>query len=123
MAPEVIRGQKYDGKADVWSLGIMAIELADKEPPYINLPPVKALFAITTQPPASLRDPEKWSNTFKDFISSCLTKNPEKRATAKEMLNHPFIAKATTSTSFMVDIMRKRKMYATAAPATANDDQ
>jgi len=91
MAPEVIRGIQYDGKVDVWSLGIMALEMADGEPPLLDLPPLRALFVIATQPAPCLREADKWTNKFKDFLSLCLSKNPSKRATAQELLMHPFL--------------------------------
>ncbi|KAL9657282.1 hypothetical protein ABK040_011502 [Willaertia magna] len=109
MAPEVIRGVDYDTKVDIWSLGIMALEMADGEPPLLDLPPLRALFIIATQPPPTLREPEKWSNTFKDFLSLALAKNPQKRATADELLNHPFIQKSC-DTKFLVELLKKYKL-------------
>jgi len=109
MAPEVIRGVDYDTKVDIWSLGIMALEMADGEPPLLDLPPLRALFIIATQPPPTLREPEKWSNTFKDFLACALAKNPQKRASADELLNHPFIQKAC-DTKFLVELIKKYKL-------------
>jgi len=109
MAPEVIRGVDYDTKVDIWSLGIMALEMADGEPPLLDLPPLRALFIIATQPPPTLREPEKWSSTFKDFLALALAKNPQKRASADELLNHPFIQKAC-DTKFIVNLLKKYKL-------------
>lgn len=108
MAPEVIRGVDYDTKVDIWSLGIMALEMADGEPPLLDLPPLRALFIIATQPPPSLREPEKWSSTFKDFLAAALAKSPQKRASADELLEHPFIQKAC-DTKFLVELLKKYK--------------
>eukprot|EP00761_Pharyngomonas_kirbyi_P008374 gb/GECH01008385.1/.p1 GENE.gb/GECH01008385.1/~~gb/GECH01008385.1/.p1 ORF type:complete len:457 (+),score=90.21 gb/GECH01008385.1/:1-1371(+) len=106
MAPEVIRGVDYDTKVDVWSMGILALEMADGEPPLLDLPPLRALFIIATQPPPTLSEPEKWSPTFKDFLSACLQKNPQKRASCEELLKHPFMDKAA-GTDFLVPLLKK----------------
>jgi serine/threonine protein kinase len=109
MAPEVIRGVDYDTRVDIWSLGIMALEMADGEPPLLDLPPLRALFIIATQPPPTLREPEKWSSTFKDFLSAALAKNPQKRATSEELLNHPFIQQAHPDAKFLTEMLKKYK--------------
>jgi serine/threonine protein kinase len=74
MAPEVIQETSYDGKADVWSLGITAIEMAEGTPPHFNVHPMRAIFLIPSKPPPKLNDPAKWSNEFNDFIKCCLLK-------------------------------------------------
>jgi hypothetical protein len=94
MAPELIRGQDYDGKVDVWSLGITALEMADGEPPHLNELPLRALLLITTSPPPTLKRPHAWSPAFNDFLERCLQPEPEKRATAQELLEHPFMQHA-----------------------------
>ncbi|KAJ3449936.1 p21-activated protein kinase [Anaeramoeba flamelloides] len=94
MAPELIRGQDYGVKVDIWSLGIMAIEMAEGEPPYLEYPPLRALFLIATHGPPELNEPEKWSDEFKDFLVKCLDQNPDTRASADQLLRHPFIRKA-----------------------------
>lgn len=109
MAPEVIRGIDYDYKADIWSLGIMALEMAEGEPPLLDLEPLRALFIICTQPPPTLKEPEKWSSSFKDFLSKSLTKNPKQRLTAAELLEHPFLECAADS-SFLVEMTKKYKL-------------
>ena len=88
MAPELVLEQEYDYKVDVWSLGITAIELADKKPPFFDMLPMRALFIIATsdKPPPTLAEPEKWSTEFNDFVSQCLVKDPAGRATAQELL-------------------------------------
>jgi len=95
MAPEVLQSKEYDGKADIWSLAITAIELAVGEPPHSNMHPMRAIFMIFTSEPPTLPDPSKWSKDFNDFLKVCLVKVPENRPTARWLLdNHPFITKA-----------------------------
>lgn len=91
MAPELIRGQNYDQKVDIWSLGIMVMEMAEGDPPYMDFPPLRALFLITTKGIPGLKHPEKWSTEFKDFVAQCLEKDAENRPTADQLLFHPFI--------------------------------
>lgn len=91
MAPELILGKKYDAKVDVWSLGIVIIELIDGSPPYIDMPSLKALFLISKK---GVPGPSKTSNCsadLLDFISQCTKKNPAKRPTALELCSHPFL--------------------------------
>ncbi|KAJ8928521.1 hypothetical protein NQ314_018897 [Rhamnusium bicolor] len=96
MAPEVIQEIGYDCVADIWSLGITALEMAEGKPPYGDIHPMRAIFMIPTKPPPSFREPDKWSAEFIDFVSVCLVKNPEERATATDLLNHVFIGNAKT---------------------------
>lgn len=74
--------------------GITALEMAEGKPPYGDIHPMRAIFMIPTKPPPSFREPDVWSPEFIDFVSRCLVKNPEERATATEMLNHEFIQNA-----------------------------
>lgn len=81
----------YDCVADIWSLGITALEMAEGKPPYGDIHPMRAIFMIPTKPPPSFRDIDRWSPEFIDFVSLCLVKNPEERATASSLLQHDFI--------------------------------
>ena len=91
MAPEVIQEIGYDCVADIWSLGITALEMAEGKPPYGDIHPMRAIFMIPTKPPPTFRDSELWSPQFIDFVSRCLVKSPESRATASELLHSDYI--------------------------------
>jgi serine/threonine protein kinase len=112
MAPEVIRGIDYAYKSDVWSLGIVAIEMAEGEPPHMELQPLRALFVIATQASPTLKDTTKpWSSDFKDFLACCVHKTQENRATVDDLLKHPFMKKASqTNGDFLVKYMKKYKI-------------
>uniref|UniRef100_A0AAY5KV25 non-specific serine/threonine protein kinase n=1 Tax=Esox lucius TaxID=8010 RepID=A0AAY5KV25_ESOLU len=86
MAPEVIQEIGYNCVADIWSLGITSIEMAEGKPPYADIHPMRAIFMIPTNPPPTFRKPELWTDDFTDFVKKCLVKNPEQRATATQLL-------------------------------------
>jgi serine/threonine kinase 3 len=98
MAPEVIEEIGYDCVADIWSLGITALEMAEGKPPYGDIHPMRAIFMIPTKPPPSFREIDRWSPEFIDFVSICLVKNPEERAAATDLLQHEFVKNAKSNT-------------------------
>lgn len=130
MAPELIRGQEYDFKVDLWSLGITAIEMAEGEPPLLREPPLRALLLITINPSPTLKAPVKndsaknspdkleldaiklsdageasaeeegWSKSFIHFLARSLDLSPERRASAEELLQHPFLELSCSQEEF-----------------------
>jgi serine/threonine protein kinase len=86
MAPEVIMEEDYNAKADIWSLGITLIELAEGLPPYAERSILAALQMIPRNEPPKLKEPSKWSSEFNDLISVCLQKDPKNRPSAVELL-------------------------------------
>ncbi|MBN3274448.1 SLK kinase, partial [Polyodon spathula] len=96
MAPEVVmcetsKDRPYDYKADIWSLGVTLIELAEIEPPHHELNPMRVLLKIAKAEPPTLSQPSKWSAEFKDFLRKALDKNLDNRWNASQLLQHPFV--------------------------------
>jgi len=109
MAPELIRGMDYDTGVDLWSLGIAAIEMAEGEPPYLEYPPLRALFLIATNGSPTLKQPEKWSTNFKDFMARALDVNTQQRGNSEDLLKHSFIKSACNPADLAVLIKKAQK--------------
>ncbi|KAG5278612.1 hypothetical protein AALO_G00100870 [Alosa alosa] len=97
MAPEVVmcetsKDRPYDFKADVWSLGITLIELAQVEPPNHEMNPMRVLLKIAKAEPPTLMQPSKWSPEFSDFLRRSLDKNVDNRWSPVQLLQHPFVS-------------------------------
>lgn len=104
MAPELIIADSYDTKADIWSLGITAIEIATGRPPHHNVHPMQALFMIPSKPAPKLPNPAAFSDEFNDFIAKCLQKDPTKRPSATQLLNHEFVKDAPVTLTLITEI-------------------
>eukprot|EP01089_Gocevia_fonbrunei_P020163 TRINITY_DN7419_c0_g1_i1.p1 TRINITY_DN7419_c0_g1~~TRINITY_DN7419_c0_g1_i1.p1 ORF type:complete len:123 (+),score=21.08 TRINITY_DN7419_c0_g1_i1:155-523(+) len=112
MAPELIRGLDYDSKVDIWSLGIVILEMAEGDPPYMEYPPLRSLFLISTKGIPELKEAAKWSKAFRDFCYLCLKMDPEERPSAAELLQHPFLKKAKTGRKKLVKMSIRAKAAA-----------
>jgi serine/threonine protein kinase len=101
MAPEVVKQKEYGEKVDVWSMGIMTIEMIEGQPPYLDEEPLKALYLIATNGTPTLKNPGKVSALLKDFLSICLIVDVKARSSAQQALDHDFLKKTPPKTSLI----------------------
>jgi serine/threonine protein kinase len=92
MAPEVFMQSEYDGKADIWSLGITAIEMATGNPPHVGSSPLQLVGLIPKVPPPRLEgEGGGWTEDFQDFVAQCCQMDPKARPTIKSLQQSRFI--------------------------------
>ncbi|KAI9316365.1 kinase-like domain-containing protein [Dichotomocladium elegans] len=108
MAPEVIKGLEYDSKADIWSLGVLMLEMMQGDPPYVEYPPLRAVFLIASNGLPALADPDKWSEGLKDFVQLCTMSDPDDRPDAKTLLKHTFLS-SVSNTEEMVSLVEETR--------------
>uniref|UniRef100_A0A8C2JHD6 non-specific serine/threonine protein kinase n=1 Tax=Cyprinus carpio TaxID=7962 RepID=A0A8C2JHD6_CYPCA len=110
MAPEVILAMdegQYEGKVDIWSLGITCIELAERKPPLFNMNAMSALYHIAQNESPTLQSSE-WTDYFRNFVDSCLQKLPHDRSNSEELLKHAFVRRERPD-SVLIDLIQRTK--------------
>jgi serine/threonine protein kinase len=113
MSPQIISRLPYGTEVDIWSLGIMIIEMIDGEPPYFDQPPLQAMRLIRDMPPPKYKDTlHRASPRLLGFLDRMLLRDPTQRATAVELLEHPFIRQAT-STNCLLNLIQLQNLNTT----------
>lgn len=108
LSPEIITRKAYDTKTDIWSLGILIIEMLEGAPPYLNEAPLKAIYLIASRGKPDINY-DKLSPELADFLDKCLNIDPEARATATMLLEHPFLNLAEPISSILPLIKHKTR--------------
>lgn len=111
MAPEVIQESRYDGRVDVWGLGISGIEMAETCPPRWKVHPMRVIFMISRDEPPTLTEPSQWSQEFRDFLHCCLQKEPKQRSTTAELLEHEFIRHVKAEEEVVESLLPSIRQY------------
>ncbi|CCH62693.1 hypothetical protein TBLA_0I00280 [Henningerozyma blattae CBS 6284] len=122
MAPEVVSRKEYGPKVDIWSLGIMIIEMIEGEPPYLNETPLRALYLIATNGTPELKEPEKLSSILHNFLDACLKVDPEVRATATELLETELITEVASENISLAPLVKVARMKKIAEGINEEDD-
>ncbi|RMD43413.1 hypothetical protein DV735_g1745, partial [Chaetothyriales sp. CBS 134920] len=120
MAPEVVTRKEYGRKVDIWSLGIMAIEMIEGEPPYLTESPLRALYLIAKYGTPKIKDEQSLSPVFRDFLHFALKVEPEKRASAHDLLHHPFMQLCAPLTSLAPLVQSARESRAAEKASRGN---
>uniref|UniRef100_A0A8C7E7G7 Serine/threonine-protein kinase TAO3 n=1 Tax=Naja naja TaxID=35670 RepID=A0A8C7E7G7_NAJNA len=98
---------QYDGKVDVWSLGITCIELAERKPPLFNMNAMSALYHIAQNDSPTLQSNE-WTDSFRRFVDYCLQKLPQERPSSSELLRHEFV-RCERPPRVLLDLIQRTK--------------
>lgn len=106
MAPEVAQRKEYGSAVDIWSLGITAIEMIEGSPPHLENPEHAIHLLKTQKTPPELKDPGQLSPVFRDFLGLCLQINADRRPTAAQLLQHPFLRKAAPL-NYLIPLINK----------------
>ncbi|XP_070697438.1 STE20-like serine/threonine-protein kinase isoform X2 [Pempheris klunzingeri] len=127
MAPEVVmcetsKDRPYDYKADIWSLGVTLIELAQIEPPNHEMNPMRVLLKIAKSEPPTLMHPSRWSPEFNDFLRKALDKNVDNRWSSVQLLQHPFVTSVTDSKPLR-ELIAEAKAEVTEELEDSKDDE
>ena len=121
MAPEVIKAEPYSTKVDIWSTGVMCLEMVEGEPPYMDQSTMKALFLIVSKGIPPFKKPEEMSDELKSFIKDCTMMNQEERPDAKTLLKHAFLEKRCDLNK-LTPFVKKAKEEAEKALENLGDD-
>lgn len=108
MAPEVISRLPYGPEVDIWSLGVMVMEMVDGEPPYFNEPPLQAMRRIRDNIPPKIKNSQGTTVQLRSFLDRMLVRDPTQRASAVELLGHPFLQNAGPP-SCVIPLMRQHR--------------
>ena len=109
MAPELVRGKAYDSKVDIWSLGIMLLEMAEWEPPFLREQPLRALYLIATKGAPKFKEPARWTPGMNAFLQAACEVDPVNRASADDLLQNDFVKSATSKAAFSALLKATKK--------------
>jgi len=109
MAPEVIKSHTYGKKVDVWSLGILSVEMLEGHPPYMKETPMRAMYLIASRGKPEVKSWNIISQEFRSFLESSLAFDPHQRASADALLTHPFLEKPASLKTITPNIVAARK--------------
>ncbi|KAJ1977874.1 hypothetical protein H4R35_002128 [Dimargaris xerosporica] len=101
MSPEIIKGRPHGTKVDIWSFGIVVVEMAQGQPPYMDYPYLKALYLIASSGRPDWDEPNRWSDELKSFVDQCTQLDAATRPNARSLLKHPFLGYAASHESFL----------------------